>query len=356
MKGKLITFCVGLLLLVGVAHVSLNVGWDVLADDVREMFGGQRKVLTVGFLPVTCHLTCPVTNWATAHSTKGSLFQSQRYMDFPTMKEALIAGKLQAAFINMPLAMKMKSDGVPIKIVYLGHRDGTTFMVHKDSEIRSFADLKGKVVAIPGRFSNQNILMHKLMVENGMTDEDIELREIPPPDEPAALAAKAIDGYLIGEPHAAKAELGGWGRVLYYTKDIWPDFISCGLAVRQELIDEQPDLVEELVHGIAASGEWLDKAPEHRMDAAEVAARSEYFNQDKDLLKFVLSKPPDRVKYTNLRPLKKDFDEIMDLAIRFHLIDKHMEFEEYVDDRFAPDLDTVDFPFDRLPMEPVASN
>ena len=65
--------------------------------------------------------------------------------------------------------------------------------------------------------------------------------------------------------------------------------------------------------GIAKSGKWLDEDIEHRMDAAEVAAEHYYF-QPPDLLKHVLSKPSDRVKYTNLAPLKDDFDEIMELA------------------------------------------
>src|SRR5262245_46655910 len=158
---KLYGWCLAILLALSALHISVNVGWDEFGDGIRTLFGGERRVLTVGYLPVTCHLTCPVTNWVTAHSQRGSLFKSHKYLDFPTMKEALIAGKLQATFINLPLAMKMKADGVPVKIVYLGHRDGSTFMVGKDSDIHSFADLRGKTVAIPGRFSNQNILIHK---------------------------------------------------------------------------------------------------------------------------------------------------------------------------------------------------
>ncbi len=31
-----------------------------------------------------------------------------------------------------PLAMKLREQGVPVKILYLGHRDGSTVMVQKD--------------------------------------------------------------------------------------------------------------------------------------------------------------------------------------------------------------------------------
>lgn len=321
----------------------------------------ERQHFIVGFLPVTCHLTCPVTSWITEHNNTGSVFESQKFTDFPSMKEALIARKIDATFMNMPLAMKLVADGVPVKIVYLGHRDGTTVMVRTDSDIKTFDDLKGKIVAIPGRFSNQNILMLKMMKEHGMKEGDITLKELPPPEHPSALASKAIDGYIIGEPHAAAAELGGFGRVLFKAGDMWPNFISCGLVVRQEVIDNNRAMVEELVKGIASSGKWLDsdldKGAQHRHDAALVASQKMFYNQKTAVLDYVLTKDISRVKYTDLKPPKDRFDEMMTLFNEFKLIPKHLNFEEYADVSFAPDLETIALPCDRLPgMEGIKPN
>ena len=315
--------------------------------------GEARQHFTVGFLPVTCHLTCPVTSWVTQHSEKGSVFEAQKFTEFPSMKEALMARKIDATFMITPLAMKLVADGVPVKIVYLGHRDGSAIMVRVDSDIRDFEGLRGKTVAIPARYSNQNILMLKRMKELGMQEGDIALKELPPPEHPSALASGAIDAYIIGEPHAAKAELDGFGRVLYQCGDLWPNFISCGLVVRQEVIDQNRPMVEELVRGIATSGKWLDsdldRGAQHRKDAAVVAASKMFYNQDPKLLTFVLTKDVKRVRYTDLKPPKDRFDEMMDLFVEFNLIPKRMPFEEYADTSFAPDLETLPVPFDRLP-------
>jgi NitT/TauT family transport system substrate-binding protein len=293
-----------------------------------------------------------VTAWITQHSEQGSVFDTQKFTDFPSMKEALLARKIDATFMNMPLAMKLVADGTPVKIVYLGHRDGSAIMVRTDSDIKDFEGLRGKTVAIPGRFSNQNILMLKKMKELGMKEGDIVLKELPPPEHPSALAAKAIDAYIIGEPHAAKAEMEGYGRVLYQCGDLWPNFISCGLVVRQEVIDNNRPMVEELVRGIATSGKWLDndldKGAQHRKDASIVAGKV-FYNQKPELLAFVLTKDVKRVKYTDLKPPKDRFDEMMNLFADFNLIPKRMKFEEYADTSFAPDLETLAVPFDRLP-------
>jgi NitT/TauT family transport system substrate-binding protein len=289
----------------------------------------------------------------TQHSDQGTAFLPKKFGDFPSMKEALIARKIDATFMIAPLAMKLAADGVPVKIVYLGHRDGSALMVGADSPIQDFEGLRGKKVAIPSRFSNQNLLMRRMMKKQGMVEGDIGLVELPPPDHPSALRSKAVDGYIIGEPHAAATEIDGTGRVLYFMKDLWPNFISCVLVVRQELIDDRPELVQELVTGIARSGKWLesdkDQGAQHRRDAAHVVGTM-FYNQDPKLLEFVLTRPLDRVSYTNLKPPKDTFDEIMDLAVETGVMNRRMAFEEYCDTRFAPDLETVVVGFDRLPM------
>ena len=179
------------------------------------------------------------------------------------MVESMKSGRLEATFMIAPLAMKLREQGVPVKILYLGHRDGSTVMVQKDSPAKSLRDLRGKTFAIPSKYSNQNLVIHKLMEDQGVKPEEIRFIEMPPPDMPGALAAKAIDAYFVGEPHAARAELDGSGRVLYHAKDIWPQFISCVLVATEKLIQEKPEVVRDLVRGIAESGEWAET---HRLE------------------------------------------------------------------------------------------
>ena len=291
----------------------------------------------------------------TQHADSGTVFQAERFSDFPTMKEALIARKIDATFMIVPLAMKLAADGVPVKIVYLGHRDGSALVNAKDSDVNDFRGLAGKRVAIPSRYSNQNLLMRRMMKQFGMPTDSIELVEMAPPDMASALQARSIEGYIVGEPFAAKAELGGYGKVLYYMKDLWPNFISCALVVRQEVINERRALVQELVDGIAASGKWLEEdkesGAEHRKRAAEVVGKM-FYNQDPKLLEFVLTRPLDRVSYTNLKPPQDTFDEIMDLAVEMNVIGKRMRFEEYCDTSFAPDLGTLQRTVGNFPPPP----
>jgi NitT/TauT family transport system substrate-binding protein len=292
----------------------------------------QASELAVGFLPVTCHLTCPVTDYATRTTTTGTRFDSQRFTDFATVIEAIKARKLDASFVLAPLAMALREQGVPVKIVYLGHRDGSTVIVAKNSPARSLRDLRGKTFARPSRYSNQYLVITKLMEDEGMQPGDIKFVDLPPPDMPSALAAGAIDAYFVGEPHAAKAELSGTGRVLYHAKDIWPRFVSCVMVVREELIAEHPQVVRDLVRGIAESGEWAER---NRLTAARIAAPM--FRQDQKLLEYVLTQPTDRVSYRNLTPTDEDLEAIMKYAIKAGILRAPIAVNELVDRRFIPE-------------------
>ena len=320
------------LVLITTLHGSLNLKWFV-AKPAGAAKGEKYKL---GFLPVTCHLTCPVTDFINKEMTGEGLFEPVRFNGWPELKEAYLSGYTPATFILAPMAIALREQGVPIKIVYLGHRDGSAVMVHKDSQIYRMQDLRGKKVAVPNRYSNQRLLIFRALKQAGMTVNDIELLEMPPPDMPAALYSKAVDAISSGEPFMAQTELDGYGRVLWLTKDVWPNFISCVLAVHEDMIKNDRAAVQKLVDGISKSGKWIDASMDHRMDAAQFVAKN-YYNQDPRLLTFVLSKPPDRVKYTNLALRKPDFEEIEVLGREAGIIQGTARFEDYTDASFVPD-------------------
>ena len=318
-------------------HAKLNLGFNPFEHKVPG--DAERRRMRIGFLPVTCHLTCPVTDFIN-RSLKHPLFEPLRFGAFPELKEAFLSGYTQGTFILAPMAMALREQGIPLKIVYLGHRDGTAMMVHKDSNIFKVEDLIGKRVAIPNRFSNQRLLVFKALRDRGLNVKDLTLLEIPPPDMPAALYAKAVDAISSGEPFMAQTQLDGYGRVLYLTKDVWPNFISCVLAVHEELIANRRQDVQALVDGIARSGKWLDAGMDHRMEASDFVSKN-YYNQHPRLLRFVLSNPPDRVKYTNLRLAKREFEEIELLGKEGGILTGKSRFNDYADPSFSEHDETL---------------
>ena len=331
LRSRFLLFIIIWLGLVSGLHAWLNVNW---ASIVNDYLPPEKRKFTVAYIPVTCHLACPVTDYISKLSQRGEIFLPKMFQGFPEIKEALISNKVQAGFLVAPMAIALRAQGVPIKIVYLGHRYGSAVVVRKDGPIQTPADLKGRVVAIPSRFSDERLILFRMMKKFGMKPGDIKMVEMAPPDVAGALAARAVDAFSMGEPFPSQAEMAGFGRVLFHAREYWPDFMSCVLVVRQDMIDQRPDTVQALVDGMARSGLWLEKGRPYREDAADFVGRF-YYNQNPALLRWALTKPLDRVMYSPLGPRKQDFDMVRDLMIETGVLDKKIEFDQYVDTRFA---------------------
>jgi NitT/TauT family transport system substrate-binding protein len=194
--------------------------------------------------------------------------------------------------------------------------------------------MRGKIIAIPNRFSDERLMVFRAMKAAGIKPGEIKLVEMSPPDVVGALAAKAIDGFSMGEPFPSQAEMGGFGRVLFQARDYWPDYMSCVVVVREDMIEQRPDAVQILVDGIARSGLWLERGRTYREDAADFVGRF-YFHQSPALLRWALTNPLDRVVFNLLEPRKQDFDLVRDLMMETGVLNKRLEFEDYVDVRFA---------------------
>jgi NitT/TauT family transport system substrate-binding protein len=330
-KNRVLLASFGWLALISVLHARLNVNW---ASIVNDYLPEEKRRFNVAYIPVTCHLACPVTDFISKYSKAGQIFLPRMFQGFPEIKEALISNNMQAAFIVAPLAIALKAQGVPIKIVYLGHRYGSAVVVHKDGPVKTFLDMRGRVIAIPSRYSDERLIVFRAMKAYGVKPSEIKMVEMAPPDVAGALAAKAIDAFSMGEPFPSQAEMGGFGRVLFHAREHWPDYMSCVLVVRQDMIDRRPDAVQVLVDGVARSGLWLEQGKPNRDNAADFVGRF-YYNQKPALLQWALTKPMDRVTYSPLAPRKADFDMVRDLMIETGVLDRKIEFEEYTDVRFS---------------------
>jgi NitT/TauT family transport system substrate-binding protein len=262
---------------------------------------------------------------AAGHGPPKFSYDYSKYSGWPEIKESLMAGRIQAAYMLAPLVMDLADKKIPVKIVSLGHRSGAVIMVRTDSAYQSFKQLAGKRIAIPSRFAVDFLFLRKMLAQENMTAEQLEIIEMPPPDMPAALYANAVDAYCTGEPFGAAAQRAGYARPLRMTRDEWPKYICCVLTVREELIQQNPEMVQD----------WLDQKHENRDTAAEIAAGRQYFNQDPNVIKFVMSNPHDRVTYGDLSIIRSEFEDLMALSLQAGTIKHPIAYETYLDETFA---------------------
>jgi len=94
-------------------------------------------------------------------------------------------------------------------------------------------------------------------------------------------------------------------------------------------------MVQDLVNQVLGAGHWLDQDPANRDKAVQIASGPSFFNQDPKIIRFVMQNPSDRVTYGDLRMIRSEFEDLMQLFIQAGTIKHPIPYEKYVDEQFA---------------------
>jgi NitT/TauT family transport system substrate-binding protein len=254
-----------------------------------------------------------------------------KFSNWAELAEALKGNAVQGAFALTPIGISLKQKGVPIKTVFLGHRNGSVLTAKIAPEVNQVADLKGKTIAIPSRLSTHNILLRKVLTESGINPEtEVKLLDMAPPEMVNALSTGKIDAFIVAEPFGGQAEMQKIGKVLVLSKDIWHDHICCALNMQEEVIQQYPEAVEELVGGFAKAATFIDSNPQ---EAAKLSLK--YLGQKQEVIEHVLTNPKGRITFANLVPNLQDFGATQDYMIQFGITKEKIDLAQYIDDRFA---------------------
>ncbi|HSH12696.1 MAG TPA: ABC transporter substrate-binding protein [Desulfurivibrionaceae bacterium] len=314
----------------------LALGWLVLISALHyrlNIYEPTRKIVQLGYMPVVTNLAAPLLDQASREGS-GLRFKAMKFSSFAEMAEALRNDQIQAAFIIAPLAIVLKQQGEDIRVVAIGNRHESTMVTRKDLGIKRIEDLADKTVAVPMRYSGHNLLLLRELRKLGLEGR-VKIVEMNPPDMAAAMTAKTLDAYFVGEPFAAKTLKQGESNLLFHVEEVWPGFICNLVITKKSLIDEEPETVKRLVQGIARAGAW---AAANQDEAAEIAAR--YWNQDPELVKFVLNNPKNRVVFDRYLPRQPEMQELADLMADFGL-SQSREVNSMIDDSFAGSASTT---------------
>jgi NitT/TauT family transport system substrate-binding protein len=312
----------------------LAAAWLVLISSLHyrlNIYEGQARIIRMGYMPVVTNLAAPLLDHASRDNGKVR-YKALKFSSFAEMAEALRNDHIQAAFIIAPLAIVLRQQGSDIKIVYIGNRHESTLVARKDLNAKSLADLSGKTIAVPMRYSGHNLALRKMLAEEGLSNR-VKIVEMNPPDMASAMATGALDAYFVGEPFAAQTIRNGDSSLLFHVEEVWPDFICNLVITKQALIDREPETVQNLVQGAARSGIWAERNLD---EAAAIASR--YWNQPAELIKYVMGNPPDRIRFDKFTPDSGEIQQMADLMTEYGLTTSN-DISGLIDAHFAGEAD-----------------
>ncbi|MGC1121312.1 MAG: ABC transporter substrate-binding protein [Candidatus Methanofastidiosia archaeon] len=110
----------------------------------------------------------------------------------------------------------------------------------QEGGIQSIDDLNGKTIAIPGKATVQDFLLQRFLKDNNITATTVIVK---PPEMIQTLESGGIDAFIAWEPYPARAVVEGGHKLLVTSRDIWPHHPCCVVAVREEYLAENRDVV-----------------------------------------------------------------------------------------------------------------
>ncbi|WP_174733362.1 ABC transporter substrate-binding protein [Mesobacillus harenae] len=288
------------------------------SDSGQSSGDGEKKTVKIGYLPIT-HAV-PLYIEKEMEEYENFNLELIKFGSWPELMDALNTGRIDGASVLVTLAMKAKEQGIDLKAVALGHRDGNVLVTAND--INNAEDLKGKTFAIPHKFSTHNILLYQMLKQNGMEYEDVKAVEMPPAEMPAALSEGRVAGYVVAEPFGAISVAIDNGKVLYQDQDIWADSIDCTLVLRNDFIQENNEVAQEFVNEYVKAGEMAELKNEHTHEMS-----SKYMKVEKDVLDLSFQ----WISYDNLRIKEEEYEELKNNLTEMGLMENPPAYDEFVD-------------------------
>ncbi|MBP2652130.1 MAG: ABC-type nitrate/sulfonate/bicarbonate transport system, periplasmic component [Firmicutes bacterium] len=312
---KIILMAILLIFLIGIVGCTKNT-----ADKTETLAGSDVKVVKIAYLPITHALPLFVEKELQNQADSKIKIELVKYGSWPELMDALNTGKVDGASVLIELALKAKEQGIDLKAVALGHKDGNVVIVNKD--INSVADLKGKTFAIPHKQSSHNLLLDQMLADAGITKKDVKIVEMAPAEMPSALSQGQIAGYCVAEPFGAKAVSLGIGKVLYQSPDLWKDSICCALVFNNAFIQSNKDAAMATVSQYQTAGKYIT---EHKAEANGIAKK--YMNVDDSVLDLSLN----WISYNDLEIKRDAYEDLITRMKRAGLSENSPAYDDFVD-------------------------
>jgi len=188
----------------------------------------------------------------------------------PAEMDALAANQIDMGYVGVAPAVLAAARKVPLSIVSGVNLEGSGLVTGMD--INSVAELKSKKIATPAPGSIQYVMLGMLLANNNLGYNDIELfpGTVKPPDMAQSLQTGRINGYFVWEPFVARSVVGGYGKVLVDSKDIWPGHPCCVIVTGGDFGRLHGNTVASVIRAHRRAIDFIDAYP---AEAKAIAAK-----------------------------------------------------------------------------------
>lgn len=322
---------------------------------VQEKSGKGRKIqktadgkviIEMAHIQITDHVVLGVLKYfleSGEYLAKNFVLKTRRMPSWNPVAQGLEEGELDGALVLAPIAMDLYNYNVPIKLVLLAHKNGSIFVRNRKMGGGGRDSFLGKVFYIPHQLSVHHMLSHIYLSELGLhpgvpgeEGVNVSFEVVPPIKMPEFLAKNPkVSGFMVAEPLGTKAIAANSASLQFLSAEAWPDHPCCVVTMRDEMIQQHPEVVQEFVNLMVKAGQFVKNQPGK---AAEIAVK--FLDPEGELrlnsavLKNVLTEP-EGITTNDLYPVKADLDNMQKYMVTKMGLGSIIDLNKFIDARFA---------------------
>jgi len=231
--------------------------------------------LRFGYQPSThqiAYMTADAKGWWLEDLESYGVTSTKDFL-FPTgapEMTAMLAGEIDVAYVGATPPLSAIDQGLDAKIVAGAQIQGSDLVIATDLPYESPQDLKGLKIATFPPGTLQDTVLRKWLMDNDIDPkEDLTILGMGGADAKTALASGNVDAVFLPHPSPTIIESEGTGRVVVQSGKMWENHACCVVLVRDELIRDYPELVEQIVRTHIRATEYII---EHPQEAAQIFA------------------------------------------------------------------------------------
>jgi NitT/TauT family transport system substrate-binding protein len=258
---------------------SNNVESQNNSNNNNNGLSSQSRTLRIGYFPNLNHAQAviglqqdgdfqKILNINSNNATKNVEVESYVFNAGPSAIEALFGGQIDVAYVGPNPAINgyLASNGQGLRVISGAASGGASFVIRNDSGIKSVNDLGGKKFASPQLGNTQDVSLRKFLVDNGFNTADkggnVTIVPVTPADILTLMLKKEIDGAWVPEPWATRLVKEANGRIFVDERELWPPdgrFVTANIIARTDYLNENPDIVKQFLQAHINKTIWLNE-------------------------------------------------------------------------------------------------
>ncbi len=282
------------------------------------IYGDKENHVSIGYFPNLSHAggIVGMSEGIYEEALEGYDLGEVTFPNGSLFMDALSTGQIDIGFVGPGPVLNRYLQGGEVVVIGNSTIGENVLVLRNDIQYNDPRDLEGLTIATASTGCTHDLLLRKMLEENGMAVEENggTVKRIPqrPATSIGMLQQKQIDGALVSEPWASMMEEEGVGSVVVEFDELpWNGKVPATVIVtRKDFLDENPEFVKAFLE---AHKKTLFFIQEEEEKTIKILQREIQRITDQELSESVIRKSLERVTFTTElnRSVVKEFAELL---------------------------------------------